>query len=105
MANKLNTPLKRMAWLAAIVVCLLMPVLAVAHDHDHDPHSPDDATTAVEQCLFCQAQVGKSGPLPPHSIEMSAPLTPVICTRSFADGFSPATDIDPTVSVRGPPGS
>lgn len=101
MANTLNTPCKRIAWLAALLACLLLPVLAVAHSHDADPL--EDSVGAAEHCIVCQVVSGKTGPVPRGPLTLEPFRTTLVFILTVTDHRGPGFHADPTVLARGPP--
>lgn len=101
MAKTLETPFRKTAWLAMVLVSLLLPVLAAAHDHSHEHHS--EPAQLADSCLLCQVVAQKIGPLPVARIELHAPVFSLVGRLVHADSDVPRSQRVSLTRVRGPP--
>lgn len=101
MANSVKTPLQQIARLAMLLVCLVLPVVAVAHDHRHG--QDNESAPLADSCLFCQGVAQKVGPLPPAGFQSRAPMLSVVGRLVPADSESPRHRPLSLPRVRGPP--
>jgi hypothetical protein len=101
MATSLKTPFRKTVWLAMVLVGLLLPVLAAAHDHSHEPDS--DSAQLADSCLLCQVVSQKIGPLPTAHLALHAPVFSLVGRLLHADSDIPRSQHISLARVRGPP--
>jgi|GEM_PF-3418216 len=93
--------LRGTAYLALLLVCFLLPVHAVAHDHQGDG---DHGGTVVEQCLFCQVSSPKPLPVPGRGELLPVFIAHSVCLEIDHDfDFALQRFRDHAIPARGPP--